>query len=562
MESATREVSVSLEALLALLSSSSEVLSVDTLSEAAHTVSSSSSSSNGGFEIRRAVRRLDRALQSLETAMEQSEQDHDNEPIVTLDLQTDLLVVLTSLAQALDAVRASTTCTDWRNHDVVKLYENLAYTACRILVRNHSLVLQNAHELDALVDRIALLFLQGQDTTSTPNCLLSGLVACVNCHVNHVEQTSQEEPLVLFPLLQSLETIQLLQIVVPRCIQYTTRRWNPAMEDCLELWSFCHTLLKHLAVIKGQNDVHGWLQHEFLDSQDSKHKYTLSPQILQKDVDAFLESCRNFGVELLEFALEILDQASIPEVATEHASDAIRHASLAVCTAQVLGQGLAIPVSFSMLRSLFVAYSSFCAILTHKHTEQDDTKKVACGVLVEMALLVISNPQSRSAVDSTLDTCVSITLLCALDSNEIQQDFELILEYMRGKDSRSSEPPALKRLKREGPFSHILQSTIMASLMLPNTLTPSDSLARLVQSCPPNDSNPWHPLIARKVAESFGIDPKQNFRNSDNDETSNRSWSDKVLRKYVSDHQKPIQESQVATGRVTTQSQSRSNIEN
>jgi hypothetical protein len=188
--------------------------------------------------------------------------------------------------------------------------------------------------------------------------------------------------------------------------------------------------------------------------------------------------------------------------------------------------------------------------LTHKHTEQDDTKKVACGVLVEMALfIVISNPQITSGDDSTLDTCFSITLLCALDSNAIHQDFEPILEYMRGKDGRVAEPPALKRLKREGPFHDILQSTIMASLMLPNTSTSSDSLARLVKSCPLNDSNPWHPLIARKVAESFGIDPKQNFRDGDNVEASNLSWSDKVLRKYVSDHQKPIQESHVATER-------------
>jgi hypothetical protein len=119
---------------------------------------------------------------------------------------------------------------------------------------------------------------------------------------------------------------------------------------------------------------------------------------------------------------------------------------------------------------------------------------------------------------------------------------------MRGRDSRNEEPPAMKRLKREGPFLDILQCTIIASLMLPNTSTLPETLARLVQSCSLDDTNPWHPVIARKVAESFGIDPTQNFRNGDNELTSNLSWSDKVLRKYVSDHQTPIQEPQVATG--------------
>jgi hypothetical protein len=480
--------------------------------------------------------------------MEQNEQA-DGEPItLTLDWQADLLVVLTTLPLALDGLSGSTT--DWRNHDVIQLYENLALTTCRILLNdNHSFVLQHPEQLDALVDRIALLFLQ-QGNTTTPNALLGALVACVNCHINHVQHVSHEHPVLLFPLLHSLETIQLLQIVVPRCIQYTSCRWDPAhSNDCLGMWSFCQSLLQHLAMLKEDCDVHGWLQRQCLANQDSKARYT-SPQLLQQHVDDFLEHCRSFGVELIEYALEILDQATIEDSATEHASDAIRHASLAFTTAQVLRQGLDIPVSFSMLRSLFVAYSSFVAILTHKHTEQDGTKAVACGVLTEMALFVLQHPQSRSVGDNDppLETAVSITLLCALDSNGIQQDMAPILEYMRGRVN--VEPPAHKKPRRgvSGPFTDIIQSSIMASLMLATAgSSVNDSVARLVQSCSP-DSDPWHPLIARKVAESFGIDPKQSFRYGDKEETSNLSWSDRILRKYVSDHQKPpIHESQVDT---------------
>ena len=342
MDSVTREVSVSLESLLSLLSSSKEELFVSS--------SSSSSNDRTGFEIRRAVRRLDRALQSLETSMEKNEHV-DGEPI-TLDCQADLLVVLTTLAQALDGLGTGGSTADWRNHDVMQFYQNLALTTCRILLKdNNSLIFQHPDQLDALVDRIALLFLQ-QDETTTPNCLLGALVACVNCHIHHVQHVSQHElPVLLFPLLQSLETIQLLQIVVPRCIQYTDCRWNAAhSNDCLGMWSFCQSLLQHLAMLKEDWDVHGWLQHQFLARQESKAKYNTSTEIVQQHVDDFLKHCRTFGVELIEYALEILDQASLEDSAMEHANDAIRHASLALTTAQILGQGLEVPVSFSMLR--------------------------------------------------------------------------------------------------------------------------------------------------------------------------------------------------------------------
>ena len=146
-----------------------------------------------------------------------------------------------------------------------------------------------------------------------------------------------------------------------------------------------------------------------------------------------------------------------------------------------------------------------------------------------------------------METAVSITLLCALDSNGIQQDMTLILEYMWGR--MNEERPAQKKPKRgmSQPFTDIIQSSIMASLMLPTVGSSiNDSVARLVQSFS-QDSDPWHPLIARKVAESFGIDPTQNFRYGDTQETSNLSWSDRILRKYVSDHQKSIYESQMDT---------------
>ena len=98
-----------------------------------------------------------------------------------------------------------------------------------------------------------------------------------------------------------------------------------------------------------------------------------------------------------------------------------------------------------------------------------------------------------------------------LDLNGIQQDMTLILEYMQGR--MNEERPAQKKPKQgmSQPFMDIIQSSIMASLMLLTAGSSiNDSVARLVQSFS-QDSDPWHPLIACKVAESFGIDPMQNF---------------------------------------------------
>ena len=537
------EVSVSLEALMSLLTSDTHVVSIDSHSDSmTPTLSSSSSCSNGGgFEIRRAARRLDRALQGLETALEKHEEAGEDVTVGPL-IQADLVAVLTSLAQALDAQPS----VEWRSHDVLQLYEDLALTAVRILTMHDSFLIHQEEQLDALVDRIAVLLLQDEQASSSGK-VLNALVTCVNRHLIHVEGSNSENP-ILFPLLQALETLQLLKIVLQRCSQDMSRRWNPHEEDGrLDLWSFCSFLLKHLAGSRGDDDVHGWLQNRFMEDVDARVRYT-TPHILATDVNDFLDSCRTFGVELIEITLEVLDRASIEMTVTDHAHEAIRHTSLVYSTAQVLEKGLEVALPFSMLRSIFTAYAPFVAIFSHKFMEQegDITKMVACDILVDLANFVLKNPQSRSMgfCDSNMETAVSITLLSTLDSCGIKDEMTPILEYMRDQGQSSAEWPTAKKPRRvdqddssfestHAPFTDILQASVMASVMLPNTLNDATlakhSVARLVQSYSPKSvTDPWHSLVARKVKETFAID----LMREDED------TSDRILQKYVMDHQK------------------------
>lgn len=561
MENVPHEVSVSLEALMALLTSSDA--NMDSQSIAARTVSSSSLSSTtpgGGssaFEIRRAARRLDRALQTLEASLEQACEETQEEVTLGPLLQSDLVVVLTSLAQALDAQPS----VDWRSQDVVQLYQDLAVTACRILIRNNGFLLYENEQLDALVDRIALLLLQQGSAR-----VLSALISCVNAHLIHVEQhamsgASQNDSS-LFPLLRGLETIHLLKICIRKCSQDMVRRWNPNQEDGrFDLWSFISFLLKHLAECRGDQEMLEWLQNCFLQDQETREGYDANPQVLSQDVNGFLDKCRSFGVDLIEIALEVLDQASIETTLSEYAHVAIQHASLVFTTVQVLDKGLQVALPYSMLRSFFTAYASFVAILTHKYVEQEETeaKVIACELLVDLANFVLQNPQSRCAndvADSAMETAVSITLFCVLDTCGIKEEMNPILEYMRdqGRSTTLEKRPAAKRPRRDEQdgdpssseshqdkvlYTDILQTSVMASLMLPNSSSSSldatqtkDSVARLVQSFPFESSeDPWHSLVARKVKESFGIDPTRNGDASDS------LWNHRVLQKYVADQQ-------------------------
>ena len=548
MENIPREISESLEALLMLLAPDSHA-TADSQSVAARTVSTCSSTSNGNsaFEIRRSARRLDRALQSLESALEQSNEEMTIGPL----LQSDLVAILTSLGQALD----NQPSVDWRSHDVLQLYQDLVITATRILVMNDSFVLHQDKQLDALVDRIALLLIQ-QDSSDK---VLNALVTCVNAHLVHTEEATTEQP-ILFPLLQGLETIQLVKIVIDKCTHDMQRRWNPNEEnDRFDLWNFCTFLLKHLAGCRGDNDVLGWLQNRFMEDEHARERYT-TPQVLLQDVNGFLDSCRTFGVELMEFALEVLDQASMETTVMDHSQVAVQQTWLVYSTALVIERGLQVALPFPMLRSLFTAYASFVAVFTHNFVEQqgDDTRLIACELLVDLANLVLQNPQSRGAnvCDSAMETAVSITVLCALDTCGIKQEMTPILEYMRDQGQSSSEWPTTKKPRQgdghdvsstkstedSGLFTDILQASIMASLMLPISSTDAtqsrDSVARLVQSFP-TTKDPWHSLVARKVKESFGFGaPIGQVVDGDSEVASSVAWGDQTLQRYILEHQK------------------------
>lgn len=578
MENIPHELSASLEGLLSLLSNgipSETAFTQDSTisSTIAPTVSSTSSTSVSGFQIRRATRRLDRALRALETALEEFQ---ERDEIMSLGplLQSDLVDILTKLAQAF----AAHPTMESRNQDVLELYQDIVVTACRILTMNpHAPVLPQPQQLDALVDQIALLLMQQQQ--SRDDRVLNALVACVNSHLIYVECNSHEDP-VLFPLLKGMETIQLCKMVLAKCSQ-DMGRWNPHQDDDngrFALWSFCTFLLKHLATCRGEHDTQGWLQNCFMEDQEQA-----SARGMSQNVNAFLDSCRAFGVDLIEVCLDILDQATIETAIADHAHTAIQHASLVYTTVYALENGLDIALSFSILKAFFTTYASFVAVLSHKQVEQEEieTKTVACDLLLELANFVLKNPQSRSAglCDSSMITAVSITLFSALDMGGVNKEEILpTLKFMQDQgvsstterstsnkkrprqenqdgDSTSSESP-----QDSGPFTDILQASVMASLMLPNSsmgaTQTQDSVARLVSSfpsLPASNKDPWHSLVARKVKESFNIDGVRNAS------TGNVSWSHSVLQKYVADQQPMQQQNAPASAKVRTERNSATN---
>lgn len=274
------------------------VTASDSTSFSAPTVCSSGTSSSfstyagSSFEIRRAARRLDRALTSLENALLEQHQEQNTITLGPL-LQSHLVVILTTLAQALENTYSHHhhhhQQQQSQNQDVLQLYEDIAITACRILVMNDSFLLHQEEQLDALVDRIALLMISSSpnDNVVGGEGLLNALVVCVNTHLLHVQEQMDDEPgnsTILFPLLQGLETISLSKILLVKCSSDLSRRWNPNEDSAARshLWSLCAHLLKHLATLcNSSGDMKEWLQQCLLqqdEDEEARVRYTTNPK--------------------------------------------------------------------------------------------------------------------------------------------------------------------------------------------------------------------------------------------------------------------------------------------
>jgi hypothetical protein len=577
MDNIPQEISVSLETLLSLLTATNDAHSqfdaaaLVTASDSLSTTFTASFSSNNnnnknGFEIRRAARRLDRALESLERALlqhEESQHHHDDEPM-TLGplLQSNLVTILTTLGQATDQFNRIT---------IQELYETMAVTASRILVLNPRFILHQDEELDALVDRIGALLMR---TRQQDDAVLYALVTCVNTHVLHVQQRQQQqqhdETSVAFPLLQGMEATVLAKLVLEKCKQDLACRWNLSANDSrrLDLWSFCTLLLKHMTQCRSSttsNNLQEWLHQCFRhEQQQQQHDSTAT---LKAKVDEFMKACTMFGEELLEMGLDILDQAteSMETTTTTTTTTTVNNVAIhstwtCLSTTQVLQEGLGIQLPYSMVQSLFTAYASFVAVLCHKTA--NELKPFACELLVELAHYVLLQQEPATCSSAAMETALSITLFCALDSGISKDDalLSLILEHMHAQSSSNTTSAsfpqqAQKRQRREQdeacPFTNILQSCVMASLMFPSHSTSTstmdqqeskDSVARLLQSIPLSEKeNPWHSLVARKVQQSFDMDTTTTTTNTtgDEEEISSRavSWTDRILEQYVVDHQ-------------------------
>ena len=313
-------------------------------------------------------------------------------------------------------------------------------------------------------------------------------------------------------------------------------------------------------------------------------------------MDDFIHSCTMFGEELLEMALDILDQATESMEATtttttmhDVAHDAIQVTWTCLSTTRVLQQGLDIPLASSMVQSLFTTYASFVAVWCHKQMGStlgmdNDSKQFACELLVELANYALLPQESATICSNTttnttaaMETALSMTLLCALDAGISNDDALLtpILEYMHQQQSSDTASvleeevvvptAANKRQRRQEqdddkscPFTDILQTCVMATLMMvpsSNTTTPTrttedskETVARCLQSIPSSQTdNPWHSLVSRKVKESFDIDTTTttttttNSGDEDADTRQEPSWSQGILQQYVANHpQRPL----------------------
>jgi hypothetical protein len=318
----------------------------------------------------------------------------------------------------------------------------MAVTASRILVLNPRFTLHQDEELDALVDRIGALLMR---TRQQDDAVLYALVTCVNTHVLHVQQQQQQqqhdETSVAFPLLQGMEATVLAKLVLEKCKQDLACRWNLSANDSrrLDLWSFCTLLLKHMTQCRSSttsNNLQEWLHHCFRHEQQQQQQHD-STATLKAKVDDFMKACTMFGEELLEMGLDILDQAteSMETTTTTTTTTTVNNVAIhstwtCLSTTQVLQEGLGIQLPYSMVQSLFTAYASFVAVLCHKTA--NDLKPFACELLVELAHYVLLQQEPATFKSAAMETTLSITLFCALDSGISKDDalLSLILEHM------------------------------------------------------------------------------------------------------------------------------------
>lgn len=298
-------------------------------------------------DVRRCSRRLDRAvLHSLQ--------------MTTGHVHVEALIVLVTM-------------------DTPAIHESTVLSACQRLQQqqqqhdgngdyhhshDYDHMLQSDH-IDALMDRIASLY--RLDLQDSP--IGMALLQLITTTCQDYDESS-------CLLLNGMETIQLLQLLLPPTIQELSRRWNPR-DDCdhhvYNKRSFVLLVLKHLeSLIPTTTTVHTqdncqnvvrrrlqevtlWLRQHCGPTTNNTTTTATSNTI----TTTFLCLLYTIAEEMVEYSLDAMNDTD----STTTAEQVMPHVSLASIMVQLLQDGLGVVVATSTVSSLVTTLAMYVASL-------------------------------------------------------------------------------------------------------------------------------------------------------------------------------------------------------
>ena len=522
------------------------------------------------------------------------------------EIQPILVTVLTVLWYQMEDyfTRGLNPQAGWVHQEYEELYDNCLQTSCDMLSGSFAGLLDES-QVDALIDRMAQIVHQGfgshqhqsqqklrgnkapqyeggierMDATvpfpTSFTCLLTVLIACLDRH----EETTAG---VLFPLLSTFETIQLLQLLLPVCIEHIRVRWDidsffehlatpnqprSDQEARHNLLSLATYLLKHLVFFlegtASPDNVRPWLEQQFLSHRDPSGR-PLSPQTLQQAINRFLGQCTTLAVDAVEYALDVLDGVTLALPQRDEQSDktelvreAVRYVAAAASWLEPLRDGFRIfSVIDSSVETLFHATATFVATTAAHNVSvhtKPETRSLASIWLTQLARLALTDRMHSSwngggavrgeratrAVNSAstsvaMQKSVVITLWVALDSARvIPEDLQFLVDCLHSRvtNGTGSATVGQKRKHRTDgtAFAQVpamtkeLQATTLACLLLPlgsGEALSKACVASLVRALPDTPTrSPWNTVLSRKVVETYGPTLRRRGHSTPDDRT-------------------------------------------
>jgi hypothetical protein len=381
-------------------------------------------------------------------------------------------------------------------------------------------------QLDSLVDKAASLYHgchhgdagTGTSTSSTSTSTISStnpeylavgvaLLHVVNQQLDHFEEqdaaaaaANGATPTSLL-LLTGLETIQLLQLMIPLVFRELSIRWSQTTsfeggELDLAQRTFVMFLLKHMGTListttttttttttastSQQQETTGvvlkvWLQHQFWSKENSLDKVNNHVLLVRSRIEAFLRLLQTVGDEMVEYSLDMMEQNG------GNVRDVIRHVSLASSVVKVLREYVGVPLCHSTVSSLLTTFAVFVAKMPLQEAITDkSTKGLACDLLVHMAC----------STDSSMD-------ITSPDHPPIEQ--ALCMAIMSALGTVGIDNPNVQKLWMRLNHSKTARRTLQAAAMASMIFTPNVAVPPIMDGMPKND--PWYSLLARKCSD-------------------------------------------------------------